>query len=171
MRFVLVLLAWSGVAFGAETTVEMRATAESGTGQPIGTVVLTDTRYGLLITPKLTGLAPGLHGFHIHEHAACHAAPKDGKPTPGQAAGDHYDPAKSGKHLGPYAEGHLGDLPPLYVAADGTASVPVLAPRIKLARVQGRSLMIHAGGDNFSDSPEKLGGGGARVACGAIAKP
>ena len=47
----------------------------------------------------------------------------------------------------------------------------VLAPRIKLEQVHGRSLMIHAGGDNLSDTPEKLGGGGARVACGAIAKP
>ena len=28
--------------------------------------------------------------------------------------------------------------------------------------------MIHAGGDNFADTPEKLGGGGARLACGAI---
>ncbi len=28
--------------------------------------------------------------------------------------------------------------------------------------------MIHAGGDNYSDTPEKLGGGGARVACGVI---
>ena len=26
--------------------------------------------------------------------------------------------------------------------------------------------MIHAGGDNYSDHPEALGGGGARVACG-----
>jgi len=28
--------------------------------------------------------------------------------------------------------------------------------------------MIHAGGDNMSDKPEPLGGGGARYACGVI---
>ncbi|SSP59941.1 Cu/Zn superoxide dismutase [Acinetobacter baumannii] len=28
--------------------------------------------------------------------------------------------------------------------------------------------MIHAGGDNYSDSPLPLGGGGARIACGVI---
>jgi Cu-Zn family superoxide dismutase len=28
--------------------------------------------------------------------------------------------------------------------------------------------MIHQGGDNYSDDPKKLGGGGARVACGVI---
>ncbi len=28
--------------------------------------------------------------------------------------------------------------------------------------------MIHAGGDNCADLPEKVGGGGARIACGVI---
>lgn len=167
-RIVLSCAALVSVAYAADTTVEIRSTAESGVGEPLGSIHLKDTPYGLLITPKLTGLTAGLHGFHIHEHASCHAAPKDGKATPGQAAGDHLDPARTGKHLGPYADGHLGDLPPLYVAADGTASLPVLAPRLKLEQVRNRSLMIHAGGDNFSDEPAKLGGGGARVACGAI---
>ena len=38
----------------------------------------------------------------------------------------------------------------------------------ELADVQGRSLMVHAGGDNHADHPAPLGGGGARVACGVI---
>jgi Cu-Zn family superoxide dismutase len=29
--------------------------------------------------------------------------------------------------------------------------------------------VIHGGGDNYSDSPQPLGGGGARVACGVVA--
>jgi Cu-Zn family superoxide dismutase len=29
-------------------------------------------------------------------------------------------------------------------------------------------MMIHAGGDNYSDKPKALGGGGKRVACGII---
>jgi superoxide dismutase, Cu-Zn family len=28
--------------------------------------------------------------------------------------------------------------------------------------------MIHSGGDNYSDAPAPLGGGGARIACGVI---
>jgi Cu-Zn family superoxide dismutase len=34
--------------------------------------------------------------------------------------------------------------------------------------LKGRSLMIHQDGDNFSDQPEPLGGGGPRVACGVV---
>jgi len=46
--------------------------------------------------------------------------------------------------------------------------VTLLAPRLKLADVQGRAIMVHAGGDNYSDEPQPLGGGGERIACGVI---
>ena len=84
---------------------------------------------------------------------------------PGLAAGGHYDPMHTGRHEGPYGDGHLGDLPPLYADADGVSNIPVLAPRLEVSDVWERSIIIHAGGDNFSDFPRPLGGGGARVAC------
>jgi len=85
------------------------------------------------------------------------------------AAGGHWDPLKTGKHAGPYADGHLGDLPAIYVGNDARAVYPVLAPRLKsLDALHGHALMIHAGGDNHDDHPAPLGGGGARIACGVI---
>jgi superoxide dismutase, Cu-Zn family len=90
--------------------------------------------------------------------------------TAAAAAGAHYDPAKSGHHDSPWGDGHLGDLPALYVDADGNATQPVLAPRLKLSDLPGRALMVHAGGDNHADHPAPLGGGGARIACGVIGK-
>ena len=62
----------------------------------------------------------------------------------------------------------MGDLPALYVDPQGNATSPVLAPRLKMADLKRRSLMIHMAGDNYSDHPAPLGGGGARVACGVI---
>jgi len=59
-------------------------------------------------------------------------------------------------------------LPPLVVAADGNATLPVLAPRLSVKDVTNHSIMIHEGADNYSDQPKPLGGGGARVACGVI---
>ena len=87
---------------------------------------------------------------------------------PAGAAGGHFDPQGSKHHGEPWGDGHLGDLPPLCVGTDGSATQPVLAPRLKLADVQHRALMVHAGGDNHSDHPAPLGGGGARVACGVV---
>jgi Cu-Zn family superoxide dismutase len=141
---------------------------DDGIGAEIGTIKVQDTAYGALFTPSLRGLPPGLHGFHVHENGHCGPAEKDGQMTAGMAAGGHYDPAKTGKHLGPYGDGHVGDLPPLVVEADGSATLPVLAPRLKVKDLAARSLMIHAGGDNYSDEPKPLGGGGARIACGVV---
>jgi Cu-Zn family superoxide dismutase len=104
----------------------------------------------------------------VHENPSCDPKEKDGKMVAALAAGGHLDPAKTGKHDTPWGDGHLGDLPPLYVAADGTATQPVLGPRLKPADVAARSLMVHAGGDNHADHPMPLGGGGARVACGVV---
>ncbi len=136
----------------------------------IGHIDVTESPYGLVFTPYLTDLTSGLHGFHIHENPSCDAKEKDGKLVTGLAAGGHWDPNKTNKHGFPWQDdAHLGDLPALAVNADGSATNPVLAPRLKhLDDIKGRSVMIHAGGDNHSDHPAPLGGGGARMACGVI---
>lgn len=138
--------------------------------QDVGFVSVTESKYGLVFTPELKGLTAGVHGFHIHENPSCDAKEKDGKLTAGLAAGGHWNPNGAKAHGFPWSdEAHLGDLPALYVDAEGHATHPVLAPRLKsLADIKGRSIMIHAGGDNHSDEPKPLGGGGARMACGVI---
>lgn len=155
----------------AQMAVTMRQVDEKGVGAEVGKVAVTESKYGLVFTPALSGLAPGLHGFHVHQNPSCEAAEKDGKMTPALAAGGHLDPAGTNRHAEPWGDGHLGDLPPLYVDAGGNATQPVLAPRLKMSDLAGRSLMVHAGGDNHSDHPAPLGGGGARVACGVVGAP
>jgi Cu-Zn family superoxide dismutase len=104
----------------------------------------------------------------VHENPSCLPGEKDGKKVAALAAGGHYDPMKTGKHGFPWGDGHLGDLPPLFVNGDGVANQPVLAPRLKLGDLAGHSLMVHAGGDNHADHPAALGGGGARMVCGVF---
>lgn len=163
----LSLLTLSSTAL-AGVEVSINLVDAQGVGASIGGVTLGDSPHGLVLTPALKGLPAGLHGFHVHENPSCAPREKDGKPVAALAAGGHYDPAGSKKHGAPWGDGHLGDLPGLYVDADGNASNPVLAPRLKLADVKGRSLMIHVGGDNHADHPAPLGGGGPRLACGVI---
>ena len=163
-----VLLA--GVAFESMAegglTIPMNVVDENGVGAKAGQVVVSETKYGLVFTPALAGMPAGLHGFHVHENPSCQPKEKDGKKVAALAAGGHYDPQKTGKHGFPWGDGHLGDLPPLYVDSEGKATQAVLAPRLKLADLAGRSLMIHVGGDNHADHPAPLGGGGARIVCG-----
>ena len=158
----------SGVAWADTITVTVHEATASGPGKSLGVITVRDTPHGAIFIPALEGLAPGMHGFHVHENPACGPKEKDGKTVPGLAAGGHYDPAGTGRHEGPYGEGHLGDLPPLYADDGGKASMPVLAPRLQVSDIRSRSLMIHAGSDNYADHPAPLGGGGARVACGVV---
>lgn len=146
----------------ADITVPVYFVTEGNVGKLAGTVQISLTKYGLLFTPDLRGLTPGIHGLHVHQNPSCDQN--------GMAAGGHLDPQGSNKHLGPYNDnGHLGDLPAVYVAADGTSSLPVLAPRLThLDELRNHALMLHDGGDNYSDLPVKLGGGGTRMICGII---
>ena len=172
LKFMLLAATMLGAATAANaatTTVTVNAIDEKGVGAAIGTITFKDTRYGLLIEPKLGSLAPGKHGFHIHEKPSCAAVEQTGKMVAGLGAGGHLDPKKAGKHLGPYAQGgHLGDMPVFVVDADGTASLPNLAPRLKVKDLHKHSVVIHAGADNYADQPAPLGGGGPRIACGVI---
>lgn len=151
-------------------TVTVNTVDATGVGASLGTVELRDSEKGLQVIPHLTGLVPGEHGFHIHENPDCGPKEKDGKMVAALAAGGHFDPRSTGKHLGPHGGGHQGDLPKLEVAADGTATKTSFVEGVTVADVGNRSIMIHAGGDNYADIPAPLGGGGARVACGVIPK-
>jgi Cu-Zn family superoxide dismutase len=152
----------------ADVVVPLHLVDDKGVGSSIGNITISESAYGLVFTPALQGLQSGVHGFHLHQNASCDPKEKDGKMVPALAAGGHFDPSASNKHGSPWGDGHLGDLPPLFVDATGSANQAVLAPRLKAKDLAGRALMVHAGGDNHADHPAPLGGGGARVACGVI---
>lgn len=168
---LLFAAALTGTAAAQEgIRVPMNKVTAEGIGDPVGVIVLTQTDGGVQFAPELRGLPPGERGFHVHETGNCGPGPNpQGEMTAGMAAGDHWDPEDTGAHRGPEGDGHRGDAPVITVAADGTATGAVVAPHItNLADLRGKALMIHAGGDNYSDEPEPLGGGGGRIACGVI---
>lgn len=165
---MLTLLACAG-AQAASEEVTMNLVTSQGVGQSIGSVTIAETDKGLEFTPDLKALPPGEHGFHIHANGSCQPAIKEGKASAAEAAGGHFDPHNTGKHEGPEGAGHMGDLPVLVVNNDGIATTPVTAPHLKsLDEIKDKALMIHVGGDNMSDQPKPLGGGGERYACGVI---
>jgi Cu-Zn family superoxide dismutase len=166
------------VAFAARTTeavkppkpitVTVNFIDAKGIGKPAGTVTIKETAEGLELDTNLKGLPPGEHGFHVHENGSCAPADKEGTPTAGQAAGGHYDPEGTKAHKGPGGGGHKGDLPKVEINSGGSTNAKLKVPGLKLADVTGKALVIHEGGDNYSDTPKPLGGGGARIACGVV---
>lgn len=158
-----------GVAQAKTINVDMHLVTGEGVGQKAGNIAISETPYGLLFKPDLKALPAGIHGFHVHEKGSCEPGMKDGKSLAALKAGGHFDPQNTRKHLGPYAQGHLGDLPAIFVRSNGITNYPVLAPRLKkTSELDGKALMVHTGGDNHSDHPLPLGGGGERIICGVI---
>lgn len=158
---------WYQTKHHNEQQVTINAVSAQGIGEKIGQISLHDSPQGLIITTHLSKLPSGMHGFHIHEKGSCEPAMKDGSIGAALAAGAHFNPNQAPHHGTPLT-GHLGDLPVLQVDSNGNANHRLLAPRLKLSDVHGLAIMVHAGGDNYSDSPKPLGGGGERIACGVI---
>ncbi|MEK0082211.1 superoxide dismutase [Cu-Zn] SodC [Benzoatithermus flavus] len=174
MRKLIATILTGGALIATAQAEELKAVVhqitDRGVGDAIGSVAIVQTDAGARFVTDLRGLPSGEHGFHIHEKGDCGPAPNtEGRMAAGMAAGGHWDPEGRKAHMGPEGRGHMGDLPVLSVQADGSAKGDALAPRIKdVAALKGKALMIHAGGDNYSDQPKPLGGGGARIACGVI---
>lgn len=170
--FSTILFMILGPAYAAQISVEVYALNNDpkvkGIGESLGTIEFVDSDKGLVIQPSLKGLPPGPHGFHVHENDSCEGEEKGGKWEPGARAGEHFDPAHTDKHLGPNGKGHHGDLPVLVADKSGNANEELVAPHLTVLDLHKHSVVIHEGGDNYSDQPELLGGGGARIACGAF---
>lgn len=166
--FVLSLF-FTGTVLADKLSVDIHAVSSDGIGKKIGTVKAEDSEKGLMLKVNVKSIPPGEHGFHVHQHPSGEpSARPDGKIGAALSAGGHYDPDNTGKHSGPYADGHKGDLPFLTANKKGRINETVIAPRLAVADLKGRSIMIHAGGDNYSDEPLPLGGGGARIAIGLV---
>jgi len=152
-----------------EVSVDVHSVTASGVGDKIGTVEISDkSGGGLEFKVDVTGIPAGEHGFHLHANGDCAPGEKEGKAQAALSAGAHYDPAAAKSHKGPMGQGHKGDLPFL-TATDKGVNVVVTAPNLKMADVLGRALVIHEGGDNYTDHPEN-GGGKGRIACGVVPK-
>lgn len=145
-----------------------RAGVKNATGEPLGTLTFTESKEGVRVEGRLTGLPPGIHGFHIHQVGQCTAP--DFK-----SAGDHFNPGeKQHGDLNPQG-GHAGDLANLTVGPEGSGSVNMLAKgatiqagRHSLMQPGGTSVVIHASADDRKSDPS--GNSGERIACGAIQK-
>uniref|UniRef100_A0A5S6QQF8 superoxide dismutase n=1 Tax=Trichuris muris TaxID=70415 RepID=A0A5S6QQF8_TRIMR len=113
---------------------------------------------------EITGLAPGKHGFHVHEW---------GDNTKGCiSAGAHYNPF--GKTHGAPSDDvrHVGDMGNVTAGSDGVAKVDIQDSQIKLMgehSVIGRTIVVHVAEDDLgkggNEESLKTGNAGARIGC------
>jgi len=119
------------------------------------------------IIGTITGLTPGLHGFHIHQKG-------DLRQGCTSAAG-HFNPYMQPHGAPGDKNRHIGDLGNILADAEGTANVNLLDPLISLSGVNsiiGRSIVVHEKEDDLGrgghEDSLKTGNAGGRLACGVV---
>lgn len=134
-------------------------------GTNAGSARIVADKAGLKLVVSVKGLPAGVHGIHLHAAGQC-----DG---PGfTTAGAHLNPSHRQHGLENPAGAHLGDLPNLTVAADGTGSLnaPLSGSRDALTQAlfdaDGTAIVIHAAPDDNHTDPS--GNSGGRIACGVF---
>ena len=134
-----------------------------------GTLTLTAAPNGVILHVEVTGMKPGWHGMHFHEKGAC----------------DDEKFASAGGHvhsMTPVVHGFLstgandaGDLPNIFVAADGNGNAEVYSSLVTAAKVDdrpyltdddGSAVVIHDMPDDYLSQP--IGNAGGRAVCAGI---
>lgn len=164
----VLVAALAGPALAQSAAVAVsQSTIVDGQGKTIGSLTLKGgakaTIGRLAINPG--GLPPGWHGIHFHGVGDCSDI---GKFEASKAHVNH-TAAKHGL-LNPEGPDE-GDLPNLFVLADGSVQAEFSSPTLiagpnGLKDQDGSALIIHANEDDHQSQP--IGGAGARIGCAVI---
>jgi superoxide dismutase, Cu-Zn family len=157
---LLVLASCASTASGPSASATLSPTSGSTAS---GTVTLRQLADGaVFVVVDLTGVPPGVHGFHIHDKGDCG--------DNGNAAGGHFNPATTA-HGAPSADPHhAGDFGNVTANADGRVHTDFTTRSVTVAAgpnsAVGHAVILHANPDDLVTQP--TGNAGARIACGIV---
>jgi Cu-Zn family superoxide dismutase len=161
--FPLALCAlWAGAALAAAPTKAVAQLQPTKDSKVSGTVTFTKAAAGVKVTAHLTGLAAGMHGFHVHEFGDCSA-------PDAASAGGHFNPTADPHSAPSEAHRHTGDMGNVEAKSDGTGDLEYVDARLSFEgdnSILGRAVILHANPDDLKTQP--TGNAGARIACGVI---
>jgi superoxide dismutase, Cu-Zn family len=147
------------------SSLPARAVMRDSAGRELGVLTLTTTPGGVTIEGRLTGVAPGEHGIHVHTVGRCD--------PPFESAGGHWNPTN--RHHGeqnPAGGPHVGDLLNVTVPANGIVEISQtthggsLHGDVRLMDADGAAVVLHGGADDYRSDPS--GNSGPRIACGVV---
>jgi len=164
--FALAFILGAAGAVLAQAPSTASASIKDAQGQTVATVTLRDVPSGVLLKADFTGVTPGVHALHIHTTGKCEAPMFT-------SAGGHFAPGGTKHGLMSAMGPHAGDLPNIFVGADGKLSEEVLVKGVTLAPgatslldADGSAIVLHATADDYLTDP--AGNAGGRIACGVV---
>jgi Cu-Zn family superoxide dismutase len=170
MKKQILALSFPLLVLGCMSGRSMKAPAASATIEPksdskvSGTAQFWEAKDGT-VTMKVdvTGLTPGVHGFHIHETGDCSSP--DAK-----SAGGHFNPMSMPHGSPDAASHHAGDFGNITADNNGAVSVTMTSHSVSLAAgpnsIIGKAVVVHADPDDLSSQP--AGNAGKRIGCGVV---
>ena len=151
---------------GSTTAPMASAKLMAGDGAARGEAMITQADDGLHVVVKAMGLTPGMHAVHIHTTGTC-TAPDFA------SAGGHWNPTGREHGKDNPAGKHMGDMPNMLAAADGTGEIDyrvaggmISGGAMPLMDADGAAVVIHAQADDNKSDP--AGNAGGRIACGVV---
>lgn len=138
------------------------------TGKRHGEVVFTELASGKVrVQVRVSGIAPGLHGFHIHTTGDL----REGC----ESLCAHYNPHNTNHGGRNSKERHVGDLGNIKANRNGVACSNFTDDQISLSgrhSIIGRSCIVHADRDDLGKGGNaeslKTGNAGKRILCGVV---
>jgi Cu-Zn family superoxide dismutase len=150
----------AGKAKGAQITKAVAILLPTAKSKAEGRVTFLQTNGGIQVKGEVTGLAPGEHGFHVHDYGVWSP---DGK-----AAGGHFNPENNPHSKRLAGKRHVGDLGNITANANGNATIDFVDAHLSFHgphSIIGRGLVVHEKADDYS---QPVGNAGGRVAVGVI---
>ncbi|RJY09680.1 superoxide dismutase family protein [Aurantiacibacter aquimixticola] len=165
----LAFLALAGcqTAYQTAATEIGSATLQDRQGNTVGSARMYSLGGEVTLNASFTGLSAGTHAVHLHTTGDCTA-------NDFTSAGGHLNP-RGNEHgtLNPQGA-HLGDLPNVTIAADGTGTMSTLLRGTadfvgdSVFDADGTAIVVHEGADDYRSDP--AGDAGSRVACGLVTR-
>jgi Cu-Zn family superoxide dismutase len=129
-----------------------------------GTATFRAEDGGVVLDIEVANAPPGEHAFHLHQIGDCSA-------PDGSSAGGHWNPEHQDHGKWGSAPFHLGDVGNISIDETGSGSFHMVSELWTMGTgepndIVGKSVILHAGADDFTSQP--TGAAGGRIACGVI---
>jgi superoxide dismutase, Cu-Zn family len=156
----IVILAACTNAMRPTATATLAPTSGSNAQGTVQFVQLADG--AVRVSVNLTGVPPGIHGFHVHDKGDCG--------DNGNAAGGHFNPSGTAHGAPDVDPHHAGDFGNVTADDNGTVKTEFTTRSVAVEAgansAVGRAVILHANPDDLKTQP--TGNAGGRIACGVV---
>ena len=160
LSIALLTLAYCASMSGPSATATLDSTSGSTAKGTVHFQQKSDGSVDVMV--DLTGVPPGVHGFHVHDKGDCG--------DNGNAAGGHFNPTAMAHGAPDAMPHHAGDFGNVTADAHGAVKIHFNTRSVSVeagaSSAVGHAVILHGNPDDLTTQPS--GNAGPRIACGVV---